>query len=234
MGRKRVLVLVSAVLAVLLIGGFAGYKAYRLNQDAAALALACDSVTSLNVDTASRRAEAAGASPKIAVLGDSYAQGQHLADPLRAFPYELATQLDATVTVDAIGGTGYVRGGPCGGQELGTRLERVLARDPEILVIEAGINDAAVEGLSYAANVLYDRVEQDAPYVRVVVIGPFAPVGGPDVNLASASIEAAAESHGYEFVDPRSWDFPVLEDGLHPTREGHQIIGHRLVTFIRS
>lgn len=224
MARKRVLLIVCAVVIALLAGGFVGYKAYRANQDREALARACEAVIALNESVEARRAKAAGDDPELAVIGDSYAQGQYLDDPLDAFPYVLADNLGMSVTVEAVGGTGYVRAGPCGDQQLVSRLDAALATSPELLIVEAGINDAALEGVGAAADSLFASIKERSPSTEVVVVGPFAPPGGPDVTAASTAISEAAAAHGFEFVDPRDWEFEVLEDQLHPSREGHETI----------
>lgn len=60
-----------------------------------------------------RQASGGDAESGFAVIGDSYAQGIYLENPLDAYPYRLQSVGTGSVVVDGSGGTGSVAAGPC-------------------------------------------------------------------------------------------------------------------------
>lgn len=216
--------------ALLVASGFFGIKAYQAIEERDDRAASCTLISETESLYANQRKELAGRTPEIAFLGDSYSQGLYIATPIDAFPYIVGKEFGAAIAVNGVGGSGYVAGGPCGGQQLSTRLDAVLKMNPKILVVQAGINDRGKGGVGEAAFDLFERVERASPRTKVVALGPFAPAkaAGTELDSVAQEISAAAKSAGVTFVDPRSWKYPVLPDGLHPTETGHGVIAGKL------
>ncbi|GAA4422447.1 hypothetical protein GCM10023169_16930 [Georgenia halophila] len=177
-----------------------------------------------------RTAAADGAGPLLAVIGDSYAQGRHTGAPMAAYPYVAGDVLDVPVHVDAMGGSGYVAQSPCGDAQFTSRIDDVLAEDPDVLVIAGGFNDLVHDGLEEAADAVIGRSAGSG--TEVVVLSPFAPPAAEDrterIEEMTAILERVAKSHGANFLDVSGLEFPVTGDGIHPDVEGHRIIGEVL------
>jgi hypothetical protein len=73
------------------------------------------------------------------------------------------------LTVRGIGRTGFVNGGNCGNQSFPTRVDEVVADDPEMVIVEGGLNDAGQSGIGAAAREVLARIPAT---IRVVVVGP--------------------------------------------------------------
>lgn len=232
MGNKRAAIVGAsfAAAALLAAGGFVSVKAYSAQEAERAKAEACTLINQTESLYAKQRQAAAGVSPDIAVLGDSYAEGLYIYSPLAAFPYALGKKRGSHVTVHGVGGTGYVAGGPCGGQHLATRLDAALAAHPRMLIVQAGINDRGKTGVGDAAETLFAEAKRKSPETAIVAVGPFAPAAATGVELdqVAAEVEKAARAADVVYVDPRGWSFPLTEDKLHPTETGHIKIGQRL------
>lgn len=227
LGRQNVWkILITFALALVLAA--IGIVAFRDSKATAASADQCALVrlTETGVD---RKARAA-LSPKLAVLGDSYAQGMYLDDPATAFPY----LLDPAALVNGSGGSGYSSGGPCKSQQLMNRAAQVLASKPAVLIVQAGINDRGRTDVGVAAKSLFDRIKSASPNTRVIVVGPFAPasVAGPELDAVAAAVQRAAQADGFTYLDPSDWEFDLLEDGLHPSAEGHKQIAAKLAALL--
>lgn len=220
--------------ALLVTGGFLGLKAFHAAEERERRAASCTLISETESLYANQRKELAGRAPEVAFLGDSYSEGLYIGTPLEAFPYVLAKELDAAIAVNGVGGSGYVAGGPCGDQQLATRLDAVLQTKPKILVVQAGINDRGKAGVQDAALDLFERAQEISPRTKVVVLGPFAPAGaaGTELDAVAQDIHAAAQAAEVTFVDPRSWNYPLLPDGLHPTETGHEVIAGKLAAVL--
>lgn len=232
MGKKRVAVIGASVVTATLLtaGGVAGFKAYQAQESQQARADACSLIQQTESLYAKQRKVAAGQRPDIAVLGDSYTEGLYIYSPLAAFPYALGKDRGAHVAVHGVGGSGYVAGGPCGGQHLSTRLDAALAAHPKMLIVQAGINDRGNQDVGEAAAALFAEAKRKSPDTAIVAVGPFAPeaAAGAALDEVAAEIEEAARAAAVVYVDPREWSFPITEDKLHPTETGHVKIGQRL------
>jgi hypothetical protein len=73
------------------------------------------------------------------------------------------------LTVRGIGRTGFVNGGTCGNQSFPTRVDEVVADDPEMVIVEGGLNDAGQSGIGAAAREVLARIPAT---IRVVVVWP--------------------------------------------------------------
>lgn len=188
----------------------------------------CEQVTRLNEQRGN--ASIGSGTSSVLILGDSYAQGQYLADPVdQAWSTLVAEPMDWTVTVDAVGGTGLVNEGPCGDQNFVQRAAQGRS-DVDILVVQTGLNDPADDRL--ATNLAATIAEVDA--ATVIVIGPaLAPARDAEaVQKVSNALRDAAVDAGAEFIDTTGWDgLTFLDDGVHLAPVGHERYAER-VAFV--
>lgn len=220
---------------ILAAGGAYGFREHRHEQF---VAKKCDAVEQVEVDLGTRRNEALRQvdGPVIAFVGDSYTQGQWLDDPLKSYAYVVADDFAQAPYVDGRGGTGFENGGPCGDQEFFNRVGRAAGQRPTLLILQGGLNDAGLDDVAESTDlaIRLARVSANGARTTIVVIGTFTPPGADPELTAAANreIERAAESAEVLFIDPSTWDFPVMDDQIHPTVAGHEAIGHRVTEAI--
>jgi lysophospholipase L1-like esterase len=182
-----------------------------------------------------RMALSRGDKPLLGVLGDSWAQGAELENPLEAFPYGVADLTEMRVLVDGKQGTGYLNDGPCKDEPFDERLAAMLAADPDILILAMGLNDAVLEDSNSAVEQAFQGVLKDRPS-RVIVLAPFDPPTAPHTSVAELSnhVEAAAARAGFEFVSVNDDKLSFLPDGIHPDEAGRSLIAKELAAVIEN
>ncbi|WP_091947967.1 SGNH/GDSL hydrolase family protein [Trujillonella endophytica] len=209
---------IGLVLALVVIAGVAVWWTQRGEDPDEAL---CRTISAEVEARDDERPVATGGEVAV-ILGDSYSQGMLLPDQReQAWSTALGRLQGWTTYVDAIGGTGFVNGGSCGGQTFGSRVEHVLEWSPGTVVVQGGLNDAdadPAEVQEAAGEVLADL--SDVP--RVVVVGPPTTPGRGDVTAIDAALAVAAAEADRQYVSTAGWTLPYGDDGLHPTAEGHQ------------
>lgn len=191
--------------------------------------------------------------PALAVLGDSFATGAG-ADWQTGWVQLVADSMCWTVLpasrprgIGAQGGTGYTTAAAdIGKLRYGDRVDAVTAGNPQIMLVQGGINDRAArsEAITQAAATTFRAVKQKLGDATVIAIGPVAP---PDPTIPqaeaariSAAIAAAAHNVGIPYVDPvaeRWLSNPAnwSTDHTNPNREGHREYSQRLVDkFVQS
>jgi acyl-CoA thioesterase-1 len=219
------------------------------------LAAACseqadESARALPGDGASRVAERAASAerltptipadaPTVTVLGDSIAAGLHLAAD-DAFPAALQRLL-------AVQGRPFrlVNAGVSGDTSAGglRRLEWVLRSKPDVLIVELGANDGLRGSpLEELEKNLREIVRGGrASGARVVLVGMQMPPNlGPAYSLGFEELYGRVASEegalfvpnflrGVGGVANRN-----LEDGLHPTVEGHELLAANLAPTLSA
>ncbi len=126
------------------------------------------------------------------------------------------------------------------------RLGAVLERNPQVVVVQFGINDMAsgveVERFEDDLDTLVSRVEGSG---ALAVLVTSCPVLGPDGERIEAYYDAVrrvADARGVPLADidlywrekehsaqgSRSWH---LADGVHPSDEGHKLMAECLLTL---
>lgn len=171
--------------------------------------------------------------PTVTVLGDSIAAGLHLAAD-DAFPAALQRQLAAQGRPFKLVNAGVSGDTSAGGLR---RLEWVLRSAPDVLLVELGANDGLRAGslVELEGNLRAIASGAKAAGARVVLLGMHIPPNlGADYARAFAELyERVAQAEGVDFVprflagvggDPRL----NLEDGIHPTVEGHERLAANL------
>lgn len=133
-----------------------------------------------------------------------------------------------------------------------TQVDRVVAAQPDIILIELYANDATLHRFVSLAqsrkNIgdILDQLQQRLPQARIIVMAmnPFSGLRGlirPFVNSYVSAHQAEAEKRGLEFVDHRpNWErltpddlATAIPDGVHPQPDmASKIIAPELVKRI--
>jgi acyl-CoA thioesterase I len=164
-------------------------------------------------------------------LGTSLTAGLGL-EPDSAFPQQIQRKIDAAglpyQTVNA-GVSGETSAG------LLRRLDWVLQRPADVIVVETGANDALrgqpVEGTKATIGRILERIRRERPNARLVLMQMEAPPNlGPAYTSAfRAMFPALATEHGATLV-PFLLEGVAGEtrlnqpDGIHPNHEGERIV----------
>lgn len=159
------------------------------------------------------------------VLGDSYAQGWELPDPMLSWVSTFAEDFAATVTVDAHSGTGFVTA-RFGVDAFVDRARRLPCAD--LTIVQGGLNDVGAAADAIAAAVEQVVVAIDGP---VVVVGPPAIPGRPleDVRAVDAVLRDGAP----RYVSTLDWPLDLVDD-IHLTPAGHADFGRRVASAVRA
>ncbi len=176
-------------------------------------------------------------SPKVLFLGDSIAAGLHLT-PDDAFPAATQRKLVAQGHPFELVNAGVSGDTSAGGLR---RLDWVLQSEPDVLVVELGANDGLRAGPldELEANLRAIVRGAKARDVEVVLLGMnITPNLGVEYARSFEQLyERVAREEGATFVpnflagvggDPRL----NLEDGIHPTAEGHERLGENLAPHL--
>ena len=208
-----------------------------------------DAPRSMPGDGASRAAKLDGAAersaapqvpadaPLVAFLGDSIAAGLHL-DASAAFPAALQRRLVAAGRPFRLVNAGVSGDTSAGGLR---RVDWILSQRPAVLVLELGGNDALRgQGVSETLDNLRAivRKAKDAG-AAVLLCGVRVPTSlGAEYSTAfDALYPALAREEGVElapyFMDGVGGVPEMnLEDGLHPTVEGHERIAANMAPHL--
>jgi acyl-CoA thioesterase-1 len=159
--------------------------------------------------------------PRVAVIGDSWSQGSGLADPGASWP----SRLDGRVVVDGFGGSGFTaQASPCLDVAFPLRVGRALATDPDLVVVQGGLNDFDVSPSVVRAGA--ERTLRALEGHEVVVVGPAAaPLRAAGAARVDAVLAEAAAAAGVPYVRTAGWELEYLPDRLHLTAAGHQVFG---------
>lgn len=189
-------------------------------------------------------------SGRLYALGDSFTSGAGTTYQQDGYLYIVADLLGLEPLSGGQLGTGYgTNGGGSGGRD--TFANRALADlaalttplDPkrDAILVYGGTNDSTT-GLQTAAATTYANLATRCPGVPVYVFGCQYPAGGTDTtrDTKDASIQAAAlaASNVVKFTSVKTWvttgNASVITSGdaLHPTFDGHRIIGRRMFDSI--
>ncbi|WP_062527384.1 SGNH/GDSL hydrolase family protein [Demequina rhizosphaerae] len=179
---------------------------------------------------------------RVSFVGDSYTWGG-----TEGWPSLLGAALDFEVEKStfglfaAQGGTGYVTVGTADGAErFGGRVDEIVAAAPNFIIVAGGINDGRQDtaDVASAADDFYGRLRAGLPEARIVVVGPFSPIGEDAKKVADRdAIFTAAEAHGVtDFIDPLPWfgdgGVEISDDGVHPTVAGHAQIADHMIDAV--
>lgn len=184
--------------------------------------------------------------PLIAVLSDSYSNGQTGAinSPAQMWAYHAAARIGCRVYSDGAGGQGYTSVGS------NAPIDRFNARiaqlpiAPSVVCLALGYNDVGSLGndmvaVGAAYDLLVPVIRAKYPSARIVTLGPWTP-SGTDANLTACknTLVSHAYANGSAFVDIEDWvsssNSSVYSFGVHPSQSGHDYLGHRAGESFRA
>jgi acyl-CoA thioesterase-1 len=177
--------------------------------------------------------------PRVVFLGDSLSAGRGLAesDAFPAVTGELLRTAGVEIEVVNAGVSGDTSAGGL------ARLDWVLGRGADVLVVELGGNDGlrgrALENTESNLRQIVRRGRETG--ARVLLLGMDIPTNyGPDYGKAFAEMYVRiADEEGATlvpgFVRDVGADPGLLQpDGLHPTAEGHRRLAKILVPYLED
>jgi acyl-CoA thioesterase-1 len=177
-----------------------------------------------------------GDRPVVAFLGTSLTAGYGLADAALAYPTRLAATADSAGTPIAVVNAGVSGDTSAGGLR---RLDWVLDRSLDVLVIELGANDGlrGQDPASLEANLraIVRRAREHDPDLPVILLGMEAPPNlGPEYTRRFRAVfPRVARDEGatlVPFLLEGVAGEPDLNqaDGVHPTAAGHARMARNL------
>jgi acyl-CoA thioesterase-1 len=155
--------------------------------------------------------------------------GTGLADAYDSWP----SALPGRVVVDGFAGSGFTRAASrCPGVAFELRLERALATDPDLVVVQGGLNDfdVPVGEVAAAARSLVARLDGQP---AVLVGPPSAPRRAAGAARVDRVLREAAAEGGVTYVSTLAWDLEYLQDRLHLTRSSHRGFGAAVALTVR-
>ncbi len=224
-GRTRRRAAIAAALVVAAAGAGAGVLAATASGASRSAAATCAKTA---VRSAERAALVTGTGPSVVVIGDSYAQGLGLDRPVESWP----SRLPGRVHVDGFAGSGFSRqASPCRGEAFADRVAAAVRADPDLVVVEGGLNDYDVRSPAVEAGV--DRLLDALAGHRVLLVGPVgAPARAAQVPRVDRLLAAAARGHGVRYLGMTGLDPAYLPDGLHLTTAGHRELGDAVARVV--
>jgi acyl-CoA thioesterase-1 len=167
----------------------------------------------------------------ILFFGDSLTAGYGL-EPAQAFPALIQEKINAHGWNFRVVNAGLTGETTAGGLR---RIDWVLQRPVDVLVLELGANDGLrglpVEGAKQNLQAIIDRTKSRYPHVRVVLAGMQMPSNlGRDYTARFRAIfpelAEANKTALIPFILEGVGSVPRLNlpDGIHPTPEGHKIV----------
>jgi lysophospholipase L1-like esterase len=184
---------------------------------------------------------------RVSVIGDSYTAGTDMGGSRDAGWATLAirplTNESRIVnqTVNAIGGTGYVKGYE-DKPPFGRRVQDALTEDTSVVVVFGSRNDGN-RPIEDAARSMFAEIRASAPGATLIVVAPPWVNENPPDNIVAMrdTLKAVSEEFGAVFVDTLAdeWFYNedsrlIGEDGVHPTNEGHVYMADRLRPVIEA
>jgi lysophospholipase L1-like esterase len=217
--RRRLLV--PALATLLLWTGAAGAQA--MTDDAPASA-----------DRATKRA---------LFFGDSYFVGGGCSpDRNRGMARVAADELGYAPVIRGAGGTGFVAANPA--YDAPPYLAQIRdgafdVANPKLVVIEGGSNDVGlpIRKIRHNAKQVLLIARKRFPDALLVLMGPMQTYGPySDTNGIRDALKRVARRLGIRFVNPQKWtaghDDWLCSDYVHPTYDGHRVLGRRLATAL--
>lgn len=174
-------------------------------------------------------------------FGNSLTAGMGL-DPEVAFPARIQAKLDSLGYNYTVVNAGLSGETTASGRN---RLDWVLDQKVSVFVLELGANDG-LRGIVLSETrgnlqAMITQVKQENPEAAIIIAGMQIPPNmGPEYTREFRSIfpELAEENHAViiPFLLKDVGGIPELnqEDGIHPTRQGHQIIADNIWPVIEG
>jgi acyl-CoA thioesterase-1 len=196
----------------------------------AALGSTTDRCTAFARESVARQRLVTGHGERTVVIGDSYSAGLGLRRPGDSW----AAELPGRVHVYGFSGSGFSRGAsPCSAVAFDQRARRALATDPDLVVIEGGLNDFDQPAADIRAG--FRRLLREVGDRHVLVVGPpSAPQRARSAARVDAILRAEAAQTGTPYLSMLRQHFDYLPDRLHLTASGHRQFGALVAEFLRD
>ena len=175
----------------------------------------------------------------IVVLGDSLAAGYGI-DPAQAYPARLQRKIDEAKWNFRVINAGVSGDTAAGGLR---RLDWVLKRRVDVLVLELGANDglrgASLGDIRANLQAIIDRTRKRYPQAKIIVAGMRMPPNLGDYaekfQKVFADVARENESALVPFLLEGVGGRPELNqpDQIHPTAEGHRIVADNVWKVLR-
>ena len=168
-----------------------------------------------------------GSGRDVLVIGDSYSVGFGVAAS-QSWP----TRLPGQVHVDGFSGSGFSRDASgCGDFSYGARASRSLPDQPDLVVVEGGLNDFDQPRRAIRAG--FAALMTELAGRQVLVVGPVpAPDRARAVPAVDAQLARLSEKYGVGYLSMLDADLSYLDDGLHLTAAGHREFGDRVAAAV--
>lgn len=185
------------------------------------------------------------AHPSVLIFGDSYTEGYGAEPETKGWAYLVGRPLGWTVTVDGVGGTGYVNPGPKAEGTYLQRLPKLQGRSFDLVVMQGGSNDkdTPYPQLQQAVSRTLDAVRTEFPGATILLMAPATPYGKPDPTrvLSECVLAGLAVQQHLGFIDPLAESWFVDGDGQryanpangHPSNAGYVRIAARFEADVR-
>lgn len=145
--------------------------------------------------------------PRVIVLGDSFTEGSQ-ANGIQSWAVEMANWMGwRDIQPSGSGGTGYLNPGSGGRVKFRDRVQTdVLDRNPDIVIVAGGINDAgsySASAIEDEAELLFDAIRSGAPTATLIALSNWRQNGSPDSTVLAVrdAIETAATGRAHLFID---------------------------------
>jgi acyl-CoA thioesterase I len=172
-------------------------------------------------------------------FGDSYFVGGGCSpDPERGMAEVAGVELGYAPVMRGAGGTGFVQANPAYGIPPYLAQIRDGAFDvshPALVVVEGGSNDVgrSLSRIKHNARKVLLIARKRFPDALLILVGPMQTYGPySETDGIRDGLKSVARRLGIRFVNPQKWtdghDDWLCSDYVHPTYEGHRILGERL------
>jgi acyl-CoA thioesterase-1 len=166
----------------------------------------------------------------VVFLGDDYTAGVGASSAANSWTTLVAQRLDLDATVVGRDGAGYAKPGS-GGTTYRSMIDRVVAADPDVVVVSGGRNDVTdyVPTLQDDARSLFHTLHQRLAQATLVAIAPWwgdSPHPGkltPVDDAVRAAVDAAGGSY-LNLSDPLAGHPDWMADEADPNDRGYQAI----------
>lgn len=154
---------------------------------------------------------------KVLIFGDSYTQGWGATPQNEAWAFHMDERMGWQVTVDGVGGTGFLNPGSGAGKgTYAQRIKKLNAPGPfDLIILQGGSNDQKLQ-VDDAGRVLdpqlitdaigeaYTQIEEKYPNTPVVMLGPasVATTTNQQKKLMDSLMLQFADTHNLWYISP--------------------------------